>query len=74
VAAAFAAHGFEVDLVPTKDLNRKVVRERFADYARTLTSDDTFVLYTHGHGGPSATSSRAGRGSPTAFSRCRRAT
>lgn len=52
VAAAFATHGFEVDLVPTKDLNGKVVRERLADYARTLTSDDTFVLYSHGHGGP----------------------
>src|SRR4026207_1942759 len=38
VAAAFATHGFEVDLVPTKDLNGKVVRERLADYARTLTS------------------------------------
>lgn len=55
VAAAFAAHGFEVDLVPTKDLNGKVVRERLADYARTLTSDDTFVLYSHCHGGPLGT-------------------
>ncbi len=55
VAAAFATHGFEVDLVPTKELNRKVVRERLADYARTLTSDDTFVLYSHGHGGPFGT-------------------
>jgi len=55
VAAAFAAHGFEVDLVPTEDLTASVVRERFAEYERTLTSADTFVLYTHGHGGPFGT-------------------
>jgi hypothetical protein len=55
VAAAFAAHGFEVDLVPTEDLSASVVRERFAEYGRTLTSADTFVLYTHSHGGPFGT-------------------
>lgn len=55
VAAAFAARGFEVDLVPTEDLTASVVRERFAEYERTLTSADTFVLYTHGHGGPFGT-------------------
>lgn len=55
VAAAFAARGFEVDLVPTDDLSASVVRERFAEYERTLTSADTFVLYTHGHGGPFGT-------------------
>ena len=51
VAEAFAANGFEVDLVPTKDLSAKVVRKRLAEYERTLTSADTFVLYTHSHGG-----------------------
>jgi hypothetical protein len=55
VAAAFAARGFEVDLVPTEDLTVSVVRARLADYQRTLTSADTFVLYTHGHGGPFGT-------------------
>ena len=55
VAAAFAARGFEVDLVPTEDLTPGVVRERLAEYERTLTSADTFVLYTHGHGGPFGT-------------------
>ena len=55
VAAAFAAHGFEVDLVPTEDLSASVVRERLAEYERTLTSEDTFVLYSHSHGGPLGT-------------------
>lgn len=55
VAAAFAARGFEVDRVPTEDLTPSIVRERFAEYERTLTSADTFVLYTHGHGGPFGT-------------------
>jgi len=55
VAEAFAAHGFEVDQVLTRELDDRVVRERLADYARTLTSDDTFVLYSHCHGGPFGT-------------------
>jgi len=55
VAAAFAAHGFEVDLVPTEDLSASVVRERLAEYERTLTKEDTFVLYSHSHGGPLGT-------------------
>lgn len=55
VAAAFATQGFEVDLVPTEELDDRVVRERLAEYARTLTSNDTFVLYSHGHGGPFGT-------------------
>lgn len=55
VAAAFAAHAFEVDLVPTEDLSGSEVRERLAEYERTLTSADTFVLYSHSHGGPLGT-------------------
>ncbi len=55
VAAAFAAHAFEVELVPTEGLSGAVVRERLAEYQRTLTSEDTFVLYSHSHGGPLGT-------------------
>ncbi len=55
VAAAFAARGFEVDRVPDEDLTPSIVRARFAEYERTLTDADTFVLYTHGHGGPFGT-------------------
>jgi len=55
VADAFSVHGFEVDLIPTRELNARLVRERLAQYARTLTTNDTFILYSHSHGGPRGT-------------------
>jgi hypothetical protein len=55
VADAFKTHGYDVDLIPTANLNSRVVGERLAHYASTLTTNDTFVLYSHSHGGPQGT-------------------
>jgi hypothetical protein len=55
VADAFKAHSYEIDLIPTAQLSAKVVKERLAQYARTLTTNDTFVMYSHSHGGPRGT-------------------
>jgi hypothetical protein len=50
VADTFKAHGYEVDLIPTKELGSQIVQQRFAHYARTLGTNDTFVMYSHSHG------------------------
>ena len=50
VAETFKAHGYEVDLIPTMELGASIVEERFAHYARTLGTNDTFVMYSHSHG------------------------
>lgn len=55
VADTFKARGYEVDLIPTKELNRRCVQERLAHHARTLGTNDTFVMYSHSHGGPRGT-------------------
>jgi hypothetical protein len=55
VADAFKAHPYEVDLIPTAQLTSRVVKERLAQYARTLTTNDTFAMYSHSHGGPRGT-------------------
>lgn len=55
VADTFTAHSYEIDLIPTRELNARVVKERLAGYARTLGTNDTFVMYSHSHGGPRGT-------------------
>ena len=55
VADAFKAQAYDVDTIPTGQLNRASVRERLAHYTRSLTPEDTFVLYSHSHGGERGT-------------------
>lgn len=55
VSDAFAARGFEVDLIPATNLTARLVHERFAHYTRSLGTNDTFVIYSHGHGYPRGT-------------------
>lgn len=55
VGEVFKERSYEVDLIPTAQLSASVVKERLARYARTLTPGDTFVLYSHSHGGPRGT-------------------
>lgn len=55
VSDVFKAQGFTVDLIPATNLNARVVSERIAHYTRTLGTNDTFVMYSHGHGYPRGT-------------------
>lgn len=55
IADTFKAQGYEIDLIQTADLNGTVVRDHLARHARSLSPNDTFVLYSHSHGGPRGT-------------------
>jgi hypothetical protein len=55
ISTAFKRQGYEIDLIRTSELNAAVVREHLARHARSLTPNDTFVMYSHSHGGPRGT-------------------
>ncbi len=55
VADAFRSHSYEIDLIPTKQVTPRIIKERLAHYARSLTAHDTFAMYSHSHGGSKGT-------------------
>lgn len=55
VGEAFKLHGYDVDVIPTAQLSAAKVKERLAQYTRSLKPEDTFVMYSHSHGGPRGT-------------------
>jgi hypothetical protein len=50
VARAFKASSFEIDLIPTTEVSPSIIKERLVHYAGSLSTNDTFVMYSHSHG------------------------